>query len=57
MLFSDVVSFTSLASQVPTTELIVMLNELFSRFDALCDKYGCYKVRCQCPPCKTEAAD
>ena len=45
VLFSDVVSFTSLASQVPTTELIVMLNELFSRFDALCDKYGCYKVR------------
>ena len=44
VLFSDVVSFTSLASQVPTTELIVMLNELFSRFDALCDKYGCYKV-------------
>ena len=43
VLFSDVVSFTSLASQVPTTELIVMLNELFSRFDALCDKYGCYK--------------
>ena len=44
VLFSDVVSFTSLASQVPTTELIIMLNELFSRFDALCDKYGCYKV-------------
>ena len=57
VLFSDVVSFTSLASQVPTTELIVMLNELFSRFDALCDKYGCYKVRCQRPPCKPEAAD
>jgi signal transduction histidine kinase len=45
ILFSDVVSFTSLASEVPTTDLVIMLNELFSAFDALCDKHQCYKVR------------
>jgi class 3 adenylate cyclase len=44
VLFSDVVSFTSLASEVPTTDLIMMLNELFSAFDVLCDKHKCYKV-------------
>jgi CheY-like chemotaxis protein len=44
ILFSDVVSFTSLASEVPTTDLVIMLNELFSAFDALCDKHQCYKV-------------
>jgi class 3 adenylate cyclase/signal transduction histidine kinase len=44
VLFSDVVSFTSLASEVPTTDLIIMLNELFSAFDVLCDKHHCYKV-------------
>jgi class 3 adenylate cyclase len=46
VLFSDVVSFTSLASQVPTTELdsSMLPTKLSSRFDALCDKYGCYKV-------------
>jgi len=48
VLFSDVVSFTTLASRVPTTALIVMLNELFSLFDALCDKWGCYKVESAC---------
>jgi class 3 adenylate cyclase len=45
VLFSDVVSFTSLASQLPTTDLIMMLNDLFSAFDALCDKHKLFKVR------------
>lgn len=41
---SPVVGFTSLAASVHTTDLVVMLNELFSAFDALMESHGCYKV-------------
>ena len=44
VLFSDVVSFTKLVSRARTTDVIHMLNELFTAFDELVDKHGCYKV-------------
>lgn len=44
ILFSDIVSFTTLAAELATTDLILMINELFSAFDALVDTHGCQKV-------------
>jgi len=44
VLFSDIVGFTSLASSVPTADVISMLDTLFSSFDRLTDSHGVYKV-------------
>lgn len=44
VLFSDIVGFTRISSSVRPTQVMDMLNELFSRFDALCDKHSVYKV-------------
>ena len=44
ILFSDIVGFTSLTASVPTKDIIVMLNDMFARFDRLTEKHGVYKV-------------
>ena len=44
ILFSDIVGFTKLTAAVPTNEIIIMLNDMFTRFDALTEKHGVYKV-------------
>ena len=44
ILFSDIKGFTSISSTVEPKEVMAMLNLLFSKFDALCDKHGVYKV-------------
>nr|UQK61949.1 soluble guanylate cyclase 4 [Choanoeca flexa] len=44
ILFSDIVGFTKISSSVPPNEVMAMLNELFSKFDALCEKYDVFKV-------------
>eukprot|EP00045_Choanoeca_perplexa_P006489 m.55473 g.55473 ORF g.55473 m.55473 type:complete len:336 (-) comp13653_c0_seq5:497-1504(-) len=44
ILFSDIVGFTKISSSVPPCEVMDMLNELFSKFDALCEKYNVFKV-------------
>mmetsp|Transcript_12291 Transcript_12291/g.34533 ORF Transcript_12291/g.34533 Transcript_12291/m.34533 type:complete len:625 (+) Transcript_12291:89-1963(+) len=44
ILFSDIVGFTTLASVLPTEQLIHMLDTLFTAFDELTDKHGVYKV-------------
>lgn len=44
ILFSDIVGFTSLAASTPTSEIILMLNDMFSRFDELTEKHSVYKV-------------
>lgn len=44
VLFSDIVGFTRISSSVRPTQVMDMLNELFSRFDALCEKHNVYKV-------------
>ncbi len=43
-LFSDIVEFTTFASVMPTSSVVLLLNELFTRFDNLCDKHGVFKV-------------
>lgn len=45
VLFADLVNFTQLAERVSPTDLVVMLNEIFSRFDALSEQYGLEKIK------------
>ena len=44
IVFSDIVGFTSLTSQVSTHDIVHMLDQLFLKLDALTDKHGVYKV-------------
>nr|UQK61951.1 soluble guanylate cyclase 2 [Choanoeca flexa] len=44
ILFSDIVGFTKLSSSVKPQSVMNMLNELFSKFDELCDKHEVFKV-------------
>jgi adenylate cyclase len=45
VLFADIVGFTGLSSKVSAEELVVMLNEIFSRFDALAEEHGLEKIK------------
>ncbi len=45
VLFSDIVDFTSLASRLSPSELVSVLNEIFSRFDHLVERYGLEKIK------------
>lgn len=44
ILFADIVGFTRLSSGLTAAQLVNMLNDLFGRFDFLCDKMKCEKV-------------
>jgi len=45
VLFADIVNFTQLASSVSPTGLVTLLNEVFSTFDDLAEKYGLEKIK------------
>lgn len=45
ILFADIVGFTALSAQLSATELVALLNDLFSQFDALTDKYQLEKIK------------
>ena len=45
ILFADIVGFTALSAQLSATELVVLLNDLFSQFDALTDQYQLEKIK------------
>lgn len=45
ILFADIVGFTQYASNMSPNELVAMLDEIFSEFDALADKYGVEKIK------------
>ncbi len=45
VLFADLVGFTTLASAMPATELVRLLDDLFSRFDDLAAHHGVEKVK------------
>ena len=45
LLFADVVEFTRLSSTLSPSELVSVLNEVFSVFDELVDRYGLEKVK------------
>jgi len=45
ILFADIVGFTQLSAQLSATDLVKLLNDLFSRFDTLADQYGLEKIK------------
>ncbi len=44
ILFADIVGFTKMSSGKPAEQLVSLLNDLFGRFDELCQKHGCEKI-------------
>jgi adenylate cyclase len=45
ILFADVVGFTPLAERLPPAEMVGILDQLFSRFDALVERHGLEKIK------------
>jgi class 3 adenylate cyclase len=45
VLFADIVNFTPISARFGPREVVDMLNELFSHFDELVDKYGVEKIQ------------
>ncbi len=45
ILFADIVDFTPLSEQMSATQTVELLNEMFSCFDSLVEKYGLEKIR------------
>ena len=45
VLFADIVNFTPISARFDPLEVVEMLNELFSHFDELVDKYGVEKIQ------------
>ena len=45
ILFADVVNFTPLSATMTPIELVELLNEVFSHFDSLVEKYGLEKIK------------
>lgn len=44
ILFADIVGFTRMSSNKTAEELVAILNDLFERFDDLCELHGCEKI-------------
>lgn len=45
VLFADIVGFTELSVALTPTELVELLNQIFSKFDALVEQYGLEKIK------------
>lgn len=45
ILFADIVDFTGLAAQISPTELVNLLNQIFSTFDNLAEHYNLEKIK------------
>ncbi|HEY9852887.1 MAG TPA: adenylate/guanylate cyclase domain-containing protein [Leptolyngbyaceae cyanobacterium] len=45
VLFADLVDFTKLSSQISPTELVTLLNQIFSEFDNLADEHNLEKIK------------
>lgn len=45
IMFADLVDFTSMSAGMPAAELVEVLNQVFSRFDQLAEKYGLEKIK------------
>jgi guanylate cyclase len=45
VLFADLVGFTPLTAQMAPVEMVTLLNDIFSHFDSLVEKYDLEKIR------------
>jgi class 3 adenylate cyclase len=45
VLFADIVGFTPLSAQMDPEAMVAQLNEVFTHFDQLANKFGCEKIR------------
>jgi class 3 adenylate cyclase len=45
VLFADLSGFTPLAASLPAEQVVVLLDEVFSRFDALTERHGLEKIK------------
>ena len=45
ILFADIVGFTDLSARLSPSEVVAMLNRLFTAFDDLADKHGLEKIK------------
>lgn len=45
IMFADLVDFTKLSATLPPSELVDLLNSVFSEFDRLAEKYGLEKIK------------
>lgn len=45
IMFTDLVDFTQLSADMPPHELVSLLNQVFSQFDQLAEKYGVEKIK------------
>ena len=45
ILFADVVDFTPLSERLAPAEIVVLLDDLFSHFDALAERHGLEKIK------------
>ena len=45
ILFADIVGFTPLSARLKPFELVQLLNQIFSKFDRLAQKYGVEKIK------------
>ncbi|MEG4574776.1 adenylate/guanylate cyclase domain-containing protein [Microcoleus sp. N3A4] len=45
VLFADIVGFTQLSSRISPSDLVGLLNEIFSAFDQLAEKHGLEKIK------------
>ncbi len=65
ILFADIVGFTKMSSGKQASHLVALLNDLFGRFDIICDNSGCEKIStlgdcyycvCGCPEAREDHA-
>jgi len=45
VMFADIVNFTRLSDELPPSQMVTMLNEVFSSFDALAEKHHLEKIK------------
>lgn len=45
VLFADIVGFTRISANIPATELVTLLNQIFSSFDQLAEQHGLEKIK------------